>query len=467
LIKWSGLNEDGKPWDTTWEPAEYIEKDGAEELQKFLAKRESEKHSKSFQKSSKSSSRNRSPVEKSSRKNRKMEQEPKSEPEVISSSESEDEEFELEEIKKFRVLRGKRQYLVKWSGEDENGEPWADTWEPAENIEVEENQALLEKFKNKQAQKSNQSEPPNKKAKKGRKGKSGSDNETDYNPNSDSDSKPASKRSGKTTGKKSTQKSTAENTQDAQAKERQKAKERLHHENIERQKVAAQAKKEILVLKPEILDQRKILDKGETALNGGQWAEALRLFKKADRIYSDNRSKGAIQKVENLLEEHERKLAEEKKEKEIQNQKYLNMTDDDRQLADYIEHIVRSQVLEPIRKNPESPVQIETFEFFISLLNIPLPNSEDERIEQMKVLMLTGKRKKLDYHQFDSLQGEVRKLVTKKIRKISRVLHPDKCRLKQSPWVDSSRDALAFINKGKNLIDKYLTDHSMNKNRIH
>ena len=86
-------------------------------------------------------------------------------------------------------------------------------------------------------------------------------------------------------------------------------------------------------MKPEILDQRKILDKGETALNGGQWAEALRLFKKADRIYSDNRSKGAIQKVEELLEEHERKLAEEKKEKEIQRQKYLNMTDDDRQLG--------------------------------------------------------------------------------------------------------------------------------------
>ena len=102
--------------------------------------------------------------------------------------------------------------------------------------------------------------------------------------------------------------------------------------------VAAQAKKEILVLKPEILDQRKILDKGETALNGGQWAEALRLFKKADRIYSDNRSKGAIQKVEELLEEHERKLAEEKKEKEIQRQKYLNMTDDDRQLGQWFYH---------------------------------------------------------------------------------------------------------------------------------
>ena len=49
--------------------------------------------------------------------------------------------------------------------------------------------------------------------------------------------------------------------------------------------------------------------------------------------------------------------------------------------ANYIELITKSQVQEPIRKNPESPVQIETFEFFINLLNIPLPNSEDERFD--------------------------------------------------------------------------------------
>ena len=121
--------------------------------------------------------------------------------------------------------------MVRWSGVDEEGEPWADSWEPAENIEVEENEALLEAFKKKQGQKQSQ-DPPNKKVKKevtkkkGRpfKAKNGSDNETDYNPNSDSDSRPK-------------RKPTKEKTQDAQAKERQKAKEKLHHENIQRQKV--------------------------------------------------------------------------------------------------------------------------------------------------------------------------------------------------------------------------------------
>ena len=41
LIKWSGLNEHGHEWDDTWEPAEYIEKDEAEALEIFLAKRKS------------------------------------------------------------------------------------------------------------------------------------------------------------------------------------------------------------------------------------------------------------------------------------------------------------------------------------------------------------------------------------------------------------------------------------------
>ena len=126
-------------------------------------------------------------------------------------------------------FRGKRQYLVKWIGVDENGEPWADTWEPAENIEVEENENLLKKFRKKQA--NQKADPPNKKVKKEpskKKGrnKAGSDNESDYNPNSDSETKP----------KRKTAKSAANSAQDAQARERQKVRERLHNENIERQK---------------------------------------------------------------------------------------------------------------------------------------------------------------------------------------------------------------------------------------
>ena len=86
--------------------------------------------------------------------------------------------------------------MVKWSGVDEDGEPWADSWEPAENIEIEANENLLKKFRKKQA--NQKSDPPNKKVKKEAskkkgKNKAGSDNETDYNPNSDSDSKPKRK----------------------------------------------------------------------------------------------------------------------------------------------------------------------------------------------------------------------------------------------------------------------------------
>merc|ERR1712168_1692360 len=43
LIKWTGVDENGDPWKPTWEPAKNIEKENAEELQKFLAKREAEK----------------------------------------------------------------------------------------------------------------------------------------------------------------------------------------------------------------------------------------------------------------------------------------------------------------------------------------------------------------------------------------------------------------------------------------
>lgn len=69
--------------------------------------------------------------------------------------------FQQEVVLSFLYFRGKKQYLVKWSGLDENGDRWADTWEPAQNIEVDENEALLKKFFQKQ-----NSDPPSKKVKK-------------------------------------------------------------------------------------------------------------------------------------------------------------------------------------------------------------------------------------------------------------------------------------------------------------
>ena len=91
------MNEYGEAWDDTWEPAEFIEKDGAEELERFLEK----------QKSEKTATRNRSPDQKSSKKKEKEER--KADPVELSGDEakssSDEEEYELEEIKKYRVLR--------------------------------------------------------------------------------------------------------------------------------------------------------------------------------------------------------------------------------------------------------------------------------------------------------------------------------------------------------------------------
>ena len=57
MIRWSGLDEHGKAWDDTWEPAEYIEKDGAEELKRFFAKRKAAVTLKKVQRSRKSRKR--------------------------------------------------------------------------------------------------------------------------------------------------------------------------------------------------------------------------------------------------------------------------------------------------------------------------------------------------------------------------------------------------------------------------
>ena len=58
LIKWSGRDEDGNPWDNSWEPAKNIEKEGGEELRKFLESRNRENIAP--KKSSKTAPKNRS-----------------------------------------------------------------------------------------------------------------------------------------------------------------------------------------------------------------------------------------------------------------------------------------------------------------------------------------------------------------------------------------------------------------------
>ena len=72
------MNEHEKPWDGTWEPAYFIEKDGAEKLERFLAKiKSSTSDYASFIWSS----------------------------DWAESSSDEKKDYELEKIKKYRVLR--------------------------------------------------------------------------------------------------------------------------------------------------------------------------------------------------------------------------------------------------------------------------------------------------------------------------------------------------------------------------
>ena len=38
-------------------------------------------------------------------------------------------------MKIIEVFSNRKEYLVRWSGLDEEGDPWIDTWEPERNIE--------------------------------------------------------------------------------------------------------------------------------------------------------------------------------------------------------------------------------------------------------------------------------------------------------------------------------------------
>ena len=98
MVKWAGSNEKGQAWDDTWEPAEFIEKDGAEELAKFLAKRKESTSKKPSKMAPKSKLVEKSPE-------RKADPSPPPSEADQSSSSEEEEEFELEEIKKVRTLR--------------------------------------------------------------------------------------------------------------------------------------------------------------------------------------------------------------------------------------------------------------------------------------------------------------------------------------------------------------------------
>ena len=62
---------------------------------------------------------------------------------------SRDDTYSVDKIVNQRYHKGQRQYLVKWEGSN-RGKPWADTWEPMENLvgcakEIREYEALRAK----------------------------------------------------------------------------------------------------------------------------------------------------------------------------------------------------------------------------------------------------------------------------------------------------------------------------------
>ena len=60
------------------------------------------------------------------------------------------EEYSVEKVVDKRIsAKGKIEYLLKWYGSDEKGNPWDNSWEPKENLECED---LINEFeKNKEA----------------------------------------------------------------------------------------------------------------------------------------------------------------------------------------------------------------------------------------------------------------------------------------------------------------------------
>ena len=60
-----------------------------------------------------------------------------------SSSGDDEPIYEVEKILKKRITNGYVEYKIKWSGKDETGKPWDNSWEPQENIQC---QSLIEEF---------------------------------------------------------------------------------------------------------------------------------------------------------------------------------------------------------------------------------------------------------------------------------------------------------------------------------
>ena len=114
-IKWSGKDEFGNPWDNSWEPQVNIQSQTLIE--------EFEKCSRNlYSKMNVGKRSSMSTCDFQSKSSKKV----KSEDKTL---------WEVEKILNKREENGYVEYEIKWSGRDETGNPWDNSWEPQVNIQ--------------------------------------------------------------------------------------------------------------------------------------------------------------------------------------------------------------------------------------------------------------------------------------------------------------------------------------------
>jgi len=373
-------------------------------------------------------------------------------------SESDGEEYSISKLIKFRkTKKWGPEYLVQWEGTDpETGAPWEPSWEPADEIEQPHNKEILETFhktvdnKNEKTQTSPKKRRAPPRQRKEPETAPAVEKKRKRRAPTSPGSEPEAKKTPPPTPPTSKEKEALVKEADKKAK-----KEKLQRDIDEKQKKAIEAKRLMLVTNPEIIDQRKCLEKGDKALISSNYDEALRLYQKANRIYSDARSLEAIQRVEAEVRERAEILELEEKAREAEEERrrrYEALNDEDKALAVYIENIIELEKTEPVRKNITSKVKHATFEYFMKLYFIPLPGKEETLAISKSTVANFETRVVRDLTKLKEQHAIINQFLKRKLRFISRAVHPDKCTL------DGAGDVQKIMNKGRELVSSYLRE---------
>ena len=160
------------------------------------------------------------------------------------------------------------------------------------------------------------------------------------------------------------------------------------------------------------------------------------------------------------LEEKAREAEEERR------RRYEALNDEDKALAVYIENIIELEKViqrtgrnvstliqtEPVRKNITSKVKHATFEYFMKLYFIPLPGKEETLAISKSTVANFETRVVRDLTKLKEQHAIINQFLKRKLRFISRAVHPDKCTL------DGAGDVQKIMNKGRELVSSYLRE---------